>query len=299
MREPPHAGERIDKDVTVAVKRHVIDTNYLGYDDLAAFLGRSTDNYAVIAEMTLVEVHKKAAAFQARQLLKILCRHPRQVIILRSTLDLYRDRGDSKGLVNRLIEPKQTGSFGEYCRTVIDVPDDEHVDAHFALMEEQSRAQVADLQASVGNILNLFERCVTIFERGELDRLRKRIPYSEALQRKLIHLSMDIHKVLLRSLNIEQRFYPKTTPCTLNTFVFRYALCVVIFLTRWIRHGEAKEIRQERLVNHVMDLKSAAVATFFDGLKTHDEMPKDVHLEAKYVLSAIGAYTNCGKGGWR
>ncbi len=48
-----------------------------------------------------------------------------------------------------------------------------------------------------------------------------------------------------------------------------------------------------------MDLKTAAVATFFDGLKTHDEMPKDVHLEAKYVLSAIGAYTNCGKGGWR
>lgn len=285
--------------VTVAVKRHIIDTNYLGHDDLAAFLGRSTDNHAVIAEMTLVEVHKKAAAFQARQLLKILCRHPRQVIILRSTLDLYRDRGESMGLVNRLIEPKQTRSFSEYCRTVINVPDDDHVDAHFALMEEQSRAQVADLQASVGNILNLFERCATIFERGELDRLRKRIPYSEALQRKLIHLSMDIHKVLLRSLNIEQRFYPKTMPCALNTFVFRYALCVVIFLTRWIRHGEAKEIRQERLVNHVMDLKTAAVATFFDGLKTHDEMPKDVHLEAKYVLSAIGAYTNCGKGGWR
>jgi hypothetical protein len=120
----------------VAVKRHIIDTNYLGHDDLAAFLGRSADNHAVIAEMTLVEVHKKAAAFQARQLLKILCGHPRQVIILRSTLDLYRDRGDSRGLVNRLIEPKQTRSFGEYCRTVIDVRDDEHVDAHFWLMEE-------------------------------------------------------------------------------------------------------------------------------------------------------------------
>lgn len=180
---------------------------------------------------------------------------------------------------------------------MIDVPDHEHVDAHFSLMEEQSRAQVADLRASVGNILNLFERCVTIFDRGELDRLRKRIPYSEALQRKLIHLSMDIHKVLLRSLNIEQRYYPKTMLCALNTFVFRYALCVVIFLTRWIRHGEAKEIWKERLVNHVMDLKTAAVATFFDGLKTHDKMPKDVHIEAKYVLSAIGAYTNCGKGG--
>ena len=113
MRELPRAGERIDKDVTVAVKRHVIDTNYFGHDDLAAFLGRSTDNHAVIAEMTLVEVHKKAAAFQARQLLKILCRHPRQVIILRSTLDHYRDRGDSKGLFNRLLEPQQTGSFGE------------------------------------------------------------------------------------------------------------------------------------------------------------------------------------------
>lgn len=45
-----------------------------------------------------------------------------------------------------------------------------------------------------------------------------------------------------------------------------------------------------------MDLKTAAVATFFDGLKTHDEMARDVHLEVKHILGAIGAYVNCGKG---
>lgn len=50
-----------------------------------------------------------------------------------------------------------------------------------------------------------------------------------------------------------------------------------------------------RLVNQVMDLKAAAVATIFDGLKTHDEMPRDVHLEAKQILGAIGAYVNCGR----
>jgi hypothetical protein len=163
-------------------------------------------------------------------------------------------------------------------------------------MEEQSRKQIADLRANVGNIFVLFERFVTIFEKGELDRLRKRIPYSESLQRKLIQLSMDMHKMLMRSLNIETQYRPKSLERTLNTFVFRYALCVVLFLTRWIRQGESKDIKEERLVNHIMDLKTVAIATFFDGLKTEDVMPRDVHLEAKDVLGAIGAYVNCGRG---
>jgi hypothetical protein len=205
--------------------------------------------------------------------MKTLCRYPRQVIVLRSARDVYRDGGAAKGLADRLTEARQTAQFGEYCRTIIDVPNNELVDQHFALMEEQSRGQIDDLRANVGNILILFERFVTIFERGELDRLRKRIPYNEALQRKLIQLSMDMHKMLLRSLSIEAQYHPRDIRRALNTFVFRYALCVVLFLTRWIRQGESKVIRQERLVNHVMDLKTAAVATFFDGLKTEDECP--------------------------
>ena len=276
--------------------RYVIDTNWLGDKALADFLAKSPGNHAVIAEMTLVEVHKDAASHNARQLLRTLCSYPRQVVILRSTHDLYRDSGVSKGLINRLIDPVQTANFDAYCRTVIDMPDDDLTDAHFAQMEGQSRDQIADLRANVGNILTLFERCVSIFEKGELDRLRKRIPYSGDLQRKLIYLSMDMHKMLLRSLSIEQHRYPKDARRALDTFVFRYALCVVIFLTRWIRQGESKKIKEERLVNHVMDLKTAAVATFFDGLKTDDEMPRDVHLEVKHILGAVGAYVNCGRG---
>ncbi|MBT2188656.1 hypothetical protein [Sphingobium nicotianae] len=276
--------------------RFVIDTNWLSDAALTEFLARSAADFAVIPEMTLVEVHKDAAAKNGRKLLQTLCGRPRQVIILRGTHDLYRDSGVSKGLCNRLIEPAQTANFGAYCRTVIDVADDDLTNAHFSLMEEQSRDQIADLRANVGNILTLFERCTTIFEKGDLDRLRKRIPYSGDLQRKLIHLSMDMHKMLLRSLNIQPQFHPRDLRRALDTFVFRYALCVVIFLTRWIRQGETKTIKEERLVNHVMDLKTVAVATFFDGLKTHDEMPRDVHREVKFILGAIGAYVNCGNG---
>lgn len=42
-----------------------------------------------------------------------------------------------------------------------------------------------------------------------------------------------------------------------------------------IRQGESKKIKEERLVNHVMDLRTIAVATFFDGFKTHDDMPRE------------------------
>ncbi|WP_395395636.1 hypothetical protein WBP07_09035 [Novosphingobium sp. BL-8A] len=275
--------------------RYVIDTNWLGDAALADFLARPA-NFAVITEMTLVEVHKEAAAYNGRQLLRTLCAYPKQVIVLRGTFDLYRDSGASKGLANRLIEPVQTGNFGAYCRTIINVSDDDVTDMHFTQMEGQSRDQIAELRANVGNILTLFDRIVAIFERGELDRLRKRVPYSVDLQRKLIHLTMDIHKLLLRSLNIDPRYHPKGLRRAVDTFVFRYALCVVIFLTRWIRQGESKTIKEERLVNHIMDLKTAAVSTFFDGLKTHDEMPRDVHLEVKHILGAIGAYVNCGQG---
>jgi len=52
--------------------------------------------------------------------------------------------------------------------------------------------------------------------RGSAPALLERIPDGQDLQLKFIHLSMDMHKMLLRSLN---------------------------FLTRWIRQGEAKALQ--------------------------------------------------------
>ena len=95
-----------------SVRRCLIDTNWLGNAGLDEYLARSPSNHAVLAEMTLVEVHKDAASRNARRLLKTLCQYPRQVVILRSTRKLYRDGGASKGLADRLIEAKQTGNFG-------------------------------------------------------------------------------------------------------------------------------------------------------------------------------------------
>jgi hypothetical protein len=44
-----------------------------------------------------------------------------------------------------------------------------------------------------------------------------------------------------------------------------------------------------------MDLKTDAAATFFNGLNTHEEIPRDVHKKIKHVLGEIGADVNCGR----
>ncbi|MDX2290311.1 MAG: hypothetical protein NW217_16020 [Hyphomicrobiaceae bacterium] len=69
-----------------------------------------------------------------------------------------------------------------------------------------------------------------------------------------------------------------------NTFIFRYALCMQLYVIDWIADGSTPQIGSGKTVNHKVDLIIAAYGTFFDGVLTNDKMLLRVFNQADAAL---------------
>ena len=53
------------------------------------------------------------------------------------------------------------------------------------------------------------------------------------------------------------------------TFAGRYSLCMLLFYLEWVRTGRTQK-RLDRHVNDIVDMQTAAVATYFNGVLSAD-----------------------------
>jgi hypothetical protein len=73
----------------------------------------------------------------------------------------------------------------------------------------------------------------------------------------------------------------------INTFIFRSALCLYLWVLHWISVGGAKGAKAETIRNDIVDLTFAAYATFFDGLLTGDNKLSEIHKGAVWLLRVL------------
>ena len=129
-----------------------------------------------------------------------------------------------------------------------------------------------------------------LFTRDELIELRDRSPRSPSTQIKLLDLMFEQTRVLYTHGGIEEQYWPKSITDATNTFPFRYALCVTLLFSHWVAEGRQMATKPEKIVNDIVDVNVAAMATFFDGVLSNDARVSSLHSEARYVLSQVGAY---------
>lgn len=72
-----------------------------------------------------------------------------------------------------------------------------------------------------------------------------------------------------------------------NTFIFRFALCSVILVLRWVEGGGQLQTKPERVRNDMVDVNFAAYGTYFDGIMTNDRKMLSIFDEASFVLKEI------------
>jgi hypothetical protein len=96
----------------------VVDSNYMQSDKLSAYLARSKSNFVVLSDYTDMEAFKGNTLKSAFKSYQILCKYPKQVLILKTTARLAALRGRPSGLQRRMIDDYQTSDFGNWCRTL-------------------------------------------------------------------------------------------------------------------------------------------------------------------------------------
>ena len=83
--------------------RKVVDTNQLRDSDLRNYLARSTSNFAVLTDYTMMEAYKGETFSNFFSSMEILIDFPDQVIALKNTGRVCGLSGRQAGLQRRLI----------------------------------------------------------------------------------------------------------------------------------------------------------------------------------------------------
>lgn len=95
--------------------KRVIDSNFLQRSELRSHLEKSINNKAVLTDYIAMEAYKGDGVKSIGKSMEILCEFPRQIIVLKSTINICQLSGRLAGLQRRLIDQEQTRSFSLFC----------------------------------------------------------------------------------------------------------------------------------------------------------------------------------------
>jgi hypothetical protein len=269
----------------------VIDSNYLQDPGLETYLASSRSNRAVITELIAIEMNKKAAVQSAPDYLRILCRFSNQVLILRDSYEWHNRRIRTTAQARSIICKEQTEYFSEFCVSVYEQPQDPRFVDHLEQEEKKARWHIDELTKQSEHQEKVFAAIAERFSTRERGELIARVPFSQSTVTKLLDLVNFVTIQLLDDAEVPEKERPRNMVEALDTYLFRYALCMILLYTRWMTGGgKPTGKRKDRLTNDVVDMQIVATSTFYGGLLSHDRKPVDVSREARRILRGMRAF---------
>lgn len=272
--------------------RTVIDSNALQTPELRAYLARSSANFAVLNDYAAMEAYKGDTLVSIFRSMDILTNFPRQVIVLKTTGKICGLRGRANGLQRRMIDEKQTRWFPVFCRHLQAA---QRGDAFIRgqLLENGFVAdeQMSKILADALIIPDAINELRKAFTADELRVIRESQPFSSTLVRKLLRFITDL------ALITKDR-HPNPPPPfrnegeLRNAFLFRFAVCSLVWSLDWIAQGGADNVRADRLRNDLVDVIFATYATYFDDFLSRDKKALRVYARAKFIVAAISPAIN-------
>ena len=232
-------------------------------------------------------MHKRQPELTVIRSLEVAREFSTQVVVLRGVTSIYGLQIASAADVRKLIDKRQTTAFTQWYDDIRNLDGDPTVKKLLREAEAQATAQISEIAVTVRHIQPIFQKMKGRFDNEELKELRKRTPYGEGTQRKLLDMMFEISRVLFKNTNVPKIQYPQLNLHAFKYFIFRYAMCMTLFYTRWVHYGNLSD-DTDKLVNHIVDMHLAALATFFSGILSDDEMLVDVHREARLLLRMSG-----------
>ena len=244
---------------------------------------------AVLTEFVLLEAQKKDAILTLERSMDILSRYPRQVIILRPSVELMGFHGRGAGLQKRLIDGRRSVAFSSLCRDIRDAA----IGVEEARTRIEASAHVAgahyrSLADAAPMISALFQANLARFSSAEIRILRAGDARPPDVQRKFIELLFESAGDVATGAGIRPRKWIDGE--AINFPVVRYCLCMALLFIRWIEKGRQTDMSNERVANDVIDANIAAYSTYFDGVLTSDMQLGRLAAEARYFIEQVGGY---------
>lgn len=278
----------------------LVDNNFADRDGMRDYLEASRANLAALPNTVFEEWFKAKSPETTRRVQRIACAHPNQIIVLRDTQDLLHMSGRPCGLLLRLIDRQQTRDFAPYCDTVVNAPMTPELAAHFEAHRDHTQGIMDELLPEAHKMMRLFaawDQELSASQRKELNGIidgnRK---LSLGLQELTFHKAVKLGGSLFTAHKVTRANVPTTIPEMVNLLAFRYGALMVALYIR-LRNRDGPDVSSnKKVLNHLMDIKIAAQATYLDGFMTHEPDLHDTYQIAVTLIAGLGGYTRCGKG---
>lgn len=278
----------------------LIDNNFADRDGMCDYLGASRANLAALTGTVFEEWFKAKSPDTTRRVQQIACAFPDQIVVLKDTQDLLHMSGRPSGLLLRLIDRQQTRDFAPYCDTVVNAPMTPELEAHFEAHREHTQGIMDALLPEAHKMMRLFATWDQELSKSQKQELNGIVEgdrkLSPGLQELTFHKAVKLGGSLFNAHKVTRDNVPTTIPEMVNLLAFRYGAMMVALYIR-LRNSNGPDVSSDKKVlNHLMDIKIAAQATYLDGFMMHEPDLHDTYQIAVTLIAGLGGYTYCGKG---
>ncbi|WP_264611549.1 hypothetical protein [Sphingobium sp. B11D3B] len=248
----------------------------------------SASNQIAISHHVLVEAHKSNPQATLINSFERARAYPDQVLLMRDVIDVYPQRLDTGAKIRAmLIDRGQGPNFPIWYDDVVAAEQGSGMMTFLLNKQAQAKQVIANFAADAHHFDLAFRQMRKEFTPDELREIRARVIKSKSTQGKLIDAIYRISRTMFSRGQVANP--PARYIDAPHYFLFRYAMCVVIFFIRWVKSGNLPQ-DTDKLVNHIVDLHIAAQATFFHGVLSRDDVVIDVHQQARFLLNMMGAH---------
>lgn len=271
----------------------IIDANYFSAQALAAYLEAGPQNVVVFTDFACMESYGGHAGNRGdnalvsiAESLKIVSRHPAQVLVLKSIGEIVRLQGGyPHATQDDFVDPLQSAEFAQFCSQV------ERARATGSGARPVFEHGHAAAKYIGGAMLEDARSFPEWFEwvRKELGpdyirRLRTDIPKDGDLGKITRCVLQRAAAGFMEHPDRPRR--PRRSQLFRQTMIFRFALAHFA-LAEWFLSRGGPLPGPERLRNDLVDMTYVAAATFFDGLLTAEPKVKEIHAYTMGLLDLV------------
>jgi len=263
--------------------RKIVDSNFLQDDSLEEYLTASSGNYVVLTDYLMMEAYKGNTLKSIFKSMDILSKYPDKVISLKSTIILAGLIPRNPGPAEDLIEQAQTKAFPEFCRNLERAKNgDKGIEKQLVFLGEEAKKQMDILLKASEGLISGIKKVAASYSAEEVKIFKKDQPLTASIGQKFRENTLWLAAYMFQDHPGIQEL-PKGEEL-LNTYIFRYAISVQLWVIDWIRKAGFQDAKLETLRNNVVDLHYVACATFFDGFLTKDQKAGDIYTQTKVLL---------------
>ncbi|WP_439601175.1 hypothetical protein [Devosia sp.] len=273
------------------MQAYVIDSNMLQSGTLRGLLAEG-DNLAILPDFAWYEIYKQASIEGLRLGLSVIGDYPERVVLLRPGDQIARLDPSVADEVDRLILDGPIGDIRETVRIARSTDSIEPLaSAGLHGLWEWARTLRPSLIEGASDIaLSFPEMEEQMFSRKEVRIIRTNWKYTPDMFGSIFGASLQIWENLATAYDIKWQRLDESVVC--RTYLFRFALGIVILLLWWIRCGSQPVVRLGRMSNDLIDLSFAVYATYFDGFVTQDEKASWLHANLVQAIMNFQAMTD-------